>query len=263
MPRPSLLSPPCPERSQRAAPWLIHPSLLSPLSSLLLLLAGLALSAVEGCAGGGSGAPAALTVPLNPKVRMLQQGDTATYTFTGTFTGTGLLPVSVIGSTVHSITSKVGDILTVTHNLHIIIDGNPFDLVQTGTEQQNPDGSIVPVSDYGGVNGALRTVTSNTFVQPGTFMVPMTITGSTTFSDGSSSQSTMTVTQTSSAITAVGSFGVYVVNQSVKSSFGNSSTTVDYFSPPMGFFITRTETASGPTGVITLHYVMQSTNVPL
>src|SRR5947209_8953603 len=97
-------------------PWPEFCRRLAPFASLLILTS---------CAGGGTGTPPTLTVPLNPNARMFQKGDTATYTFTGTFTGTGLLPVGVTGSTVHTISDKVGDVLTVTHDLHIIIDGNP------------------------------------------------------------------------------------------------------------------------------------------
>jgi len=221
---------------------------LSPLSSLLVLLAG--------CGGGGGATP--VTVPLSPKVRILQKGDTASYAFAGTFTATGKPSAPVSGSTVHTISDKVGDVLTVVHDLHIVIDGSPFDLHQVGTERQNPDGSIEPLGDNAGVNGAARTVTINTFVQPGTFSAPLNISGTTTFSDGSTAQSTMKVTGTGTATTLLGTFGVYVVKGTMQSSYGNSTTTTDLFCPPLGFFITRTEVGSGPTGVITINYSIAS-----
>jgi len=222
----------------------------------LRALAWIALAcAIGGCSGGGS---SPLTVPLDPKVRIMQKGDTASYSFTGTFTATGKPPVKVMGSTVHTISDKVGGLLTVVHDLHIVIDGAPFDVHQVGTEKQNPDGSIEPVSDNAGANGASRTVVTNTYVQPGTLSVPLTVSGSTTFSDGSSSQTTMNVVGTAVARTLLGSFAVYLVKGSMQSSYGNSDATVDLFCPPIGFFITRTETATSASGVITLNYAIQS-----
>jgi len=214
------------------------------------------VAALVGCGGSGGATPVA--VPLSPNVRMLQKGDAATYTFSGTFTATGKPSATVTGSTVHTISDKVGDVLTVVHDLHIIINGAPFDLHQVGTERQNPNGSIEAVGDNAGVNGAARTVTSNTFVQPGTFTVPLNISGTTMFSDGSSSQSAMNVTGTGTATTLLGTFGVYVVKGKVQSSYGNSTTTTDLFCPPLGIFITRTEIGSGPTGVITINYSIAS-----
>src|SRR5205085_9558071 len=109
---------PTQRRSQPVTLSMVRSRDLSPLSSLLVLLAG--------CGGGGGATP--VTVPLSPKVRILQKGDTASYAFAGTFTATGKPSAPVSGSTVHTISDKVGDVLTVVHDLHIVIDGSPFDL---------------------------------------------------------------------------------------------------------------------------------------
>lgn len=196
-------------------------------------------------------------------MRLLQPGDSASYTMFGTFTPPGQTANTVTGSTVHRVVSRNGDVLTVVHDLHIIINGAPFDVHQQAVERQNPDGSIVPISDNGGTNGATRTVTANTFVSPGTYSVPLFVSGSTSFSDGSTSQSTLNVYGTGTANSAVGVFATYLAKGSTVSSYGTRNDTVDAISPGLGFFITRTETGTGSTGVIQVTYTLSSTTVSL
>ena len=175
--------------------------------------------------------------PLTTHARMLQLGDSASYSYSGTMTPTGGTPAPVSGTDIHTVTAKSGNLLTITHVLKINIYGQSNTVTQWETETQNPDGSGAEVSDNGGANMSVRTVTSNTFNSPGSITGPITITGNTAYSNGNTVANSVTITGSKEIDTSVGVFDAWAESGTAQTNYGYSTVSTTYVDPELGFFV--------------------------
>jgi hypothetical protein len=217
---------------------------------------------MAGCGGGGTENSTPIN-QLSGQFRQLQPGDSCTYTFSGSFTPTGGSATPVSGKAVHTVVSRVGSTVTITHVVTTNLYGTSSTVSSSIVDKQNADGSTVELSDTAGANGATRTVSADTFVSPGVLKVPLAVSGKTTFTDGEWSTGTLNVTGTAAVSTALGEVNTFVTQSQGDNSAGYVSSSTSNVIPQLGFSVGWTEKDDLPkVGVETVTFTIQSTTVP-
>lgn len=224
--------------------------------ALLICAATIIACGGGGGVSGGSGA----VFPLTSKMRQYQAGDTASYQFSGSLTDlqTGQT-ISVSGPATSSCTSRNGTDVTISTSLTVSGNGRTVAINASAVYNQAADGSLQIVG-YTDSNGTTHTTSSTTYTQPGTFSSPLAASGTTSFTDGSTLNSSFTVQGQQQVSTPAGTFATWKVADTSQGN-GTNSTATDYWYPERGIYVRQDFTTTNSQLTLTGSMVLQSTNV--
>lgn len=229
---------------------------------LAILFVGL----LSGCGGGGGGTPFLLSSSL----RMLQVGDQWTYNVTGTQTTPGGPTLNITGTYTQSIVQQN------INGQNYLAQSSALNLTATGgggvTNNSITYFSQDPATHNGVIyadkdnTNPIRIVTNNPLptILPGTWSNSTAYAYTLNYNDSSTNTDTLSVSNTETVSSPVGSFAAWKVTRTSDDSLYGSANGTEWWAPQMGAPIksTATRTFSGGT-TLTLTAILASTNVPL
>ncbi len=222
---------------------------------LLLLALG---STLAGCGGHNSiGAGTQTTIEAQ-----IQKGWERTYNVEGFFTPTAGAATVSQGTLVETCTNRVGTQITVTEALQLVVGGVAHNYLTTNISTQAANGSITLVSTTVGANPTL-TVQSTTFAIPGTWGSTTNVSGTTTYTDSSSSTDSIVVSGTTQIRTPVGSFDTWTTAYQHAYQGTTDMNLTEFYVPGIAGFAYASGTLLLNDGSFTGTLSLHETNIPI